>query len=144
MTPTGALTTLHSFDGTDGATPVAGLIEAIEGNLYGTTPSGGNGPSGGIGAGTVFRVTTSGALTTLYYFCAQATCQDELYQPMAGLIQGSDGNFYGTTYGQQSFSGGPGIDGAGTIFEITAGGVLTTLYRFSGGNDGAFPAAALL
>ncbi len=127
ITPSGVLTTLHSFDCTDGEAPIAGLIQATDGNFYGTTSEYG-GPYG-----TVFKITPNGTLTTLYIFGAGAT-------PYAGLIQATDGNFYGTTPGT-------GANGAGTVFKITAGGTLTTLYSFcsqSGCTDGTAPYAGLV
>ncbi len=72
--------------------------------------------------GTVFKITPSGTLTTLYSFCSQSGCTDGL-EPEAVLVQGTDGNFYGTTiFG--------GTNGEGTVFKITPGGQLTTLYSF--------------
>jgi uncharacterized repeat protein (TIGR03803 family) len=133
ITPSGTFTTLHSFDTADGASPVAGLIQATNGNFYGTTPAG-----GANGAGTVFTITPSGTLTTLYNFCAQggASCTDG-DDPFAGLVQATDGNFYGTT--QLG-----GVNGAGTIFKITPSGTLTTLHSFEGATDGNFSQAGLL
>ncbi|HTA24551.1 MAG TPA: choice-of-anchor tandem repeat GloVer-containing protein [Terriglobales bacterium] len=125
------LTTLHSFDGTDGANPYAGLIQAGDGNFYGTTYSGGANQS----AGTVFRITPTGTLTTLYNFCAQTNCVDGS-TPVAGLIQATDGNFYGTTIGG-------GDSGDGTIFTMTSAGALTTLHSFEA-TDGAQPYGGLL
>ncbi len=93
ITLSGTLTTLHVFDYTDGEAPNAGLIQATDGNFYGTTSEGG---VGGY-AGTVFKITPSGTLTTLYRFCSQTNCTDGQL-PDAGLIQATDGNFYGTTY----------------------------------------------
>jgi uncharacterized repeat protein (TIGR03803 family) len=128
ITPEGALTTLHSFDGTHGADPTGALIQANDGNLYGTTQSGGRVTCGSLAeCGTVFRITPGGILTTLYGFCAQTNCDDGS-GPLAALVQATDGNFYGTT-----FYGGANDTcdlGCGTIFGITPGGVLTTLYSF--------------
>ncbi len=127
-TPAGALTTLHTLDNTDGGEPDGALVQAIDGDLYGTTSSG-----GANGQGTVFRITPSGKLSTLRSFCAQAGCRDGEYASQ-GLAQATDGNFYGTT-----FAGGKGY---GTIFRITPGGVLTRLYVFcpqSGCPDGLGP-----
>ncbi len=129
------LTTLHSFDNTDGASPQAGLIQATDGNFYGTTEGG-----GAIGAGTVFKITPSGTLTTLYSFCPQSGCTDGA-NPRAALAQGTDGNFYGTTS-----AGGANLY-YGTVFKITPSGSLTTLYSFcsqSGCMDGAGPLAGLV
>ena len=143
ITPGGTLTTLHSFDGTDGDGPTTGLIQSTDGNLYGTTLKGGacTGPGG---CGTVFKMTPGGKLTTLYSFCTQAGCIDGV-SPYAGLVEGTDGNFYGTTTngGANCFSGG----GCGTVFKITPTGKLTTLYNFCslvGCTDGADPQAGLV
>jgi len=130
ITPSGALTTLHSFDSTDGAGPEAGLVQATDGNFYGTTSGGGVHASG-----TVFKTTPGGKLTTLYSFCSQTNCTDGA-NPIAGLIQATDGNFYGTaTQG--------GANGGGTVFKITPSGKLTTLHTFDG-TDGFNPEATLV
>ena len=140
LTPRGTLTTLYSFCSrakcTDGADP-QGLIEGRDRNFYGTTSAGGANERG-----TVFKLTAAGKLTTLYSFCSKPNCADGAY-PLAGVIQGRDGNFYGTTSG-----GGPNPnlvkDGPGTVFKITPTGALTTLYSFTGGSDGATPEAGLI
>ena len=140
LTPRGTLTTLYSFCSrakcTDGADP-QGLIQGRDGNFYGTTSAGGANERG-----TVFKLTAAGKLTTLYSFCSKPNCADGAY-PLAGVIQGRDGNFYGTTSG-----GGPNPnlvkDGPGTVFKITPTGALTTLYSFTGGSDGATPEAGLI
>ena len=129
VTPGGSMTSIHSFTGgSDGATPISGLIQGSDGNFYGTTYQG-----GADGLGTVFKISASGVLTTLYTFTGGGDGGD----PFGALIQGSDGNLYGT-------SAGAGAAGNGTVFKITTGGVLTTLYIFTGGNDGQFPAAELI
>ena len=69
--PAQTFTTLHSFNGTDGANPFAGVIQASDGNLYGTTVTG-----GANSYGTIFKITTIGSLTTLYNFCSLANCKD--------------------------------------------------------------------
>jgi uncharacterized repeat protein (TIGR03803 family) len=128
------VTTLHSFDVTDGYFPTAGLVQATDGNLYGTTFAGGANEEG-----TVFKITPGGMLTTLYSFCSQSGCTDGAY-PWAGLVQATDGNLYGTTYGG-------GTNGQGTVFRITLGGSLTKLYDFcsqSGCTDGDEPVAGLV
>jgi uncharacterized repeat protein (TIGR03803 family) len=138
LTAGGELTTLYSFcsqmDCTDGLNPLAGLVQATDGNLYGTTYYGGvNTTSCQYGCGTVFKVTPRGALTTLYSFCSQPNCTDG-YRPITGLVQATNGKFYGTT-------GNNGVT-YGTVFEITAEGTLTTLHSFcSQANcvDGEYP-----
>ena len=138
LTPAGKLTTLHSFDGTDGKYPAATLIQATDGKLYGTTSGGLNGG----GAGTVFKITLSGALTTLHTFCSEANCSDGRAPFKAPLVQANDGNFYGvTTQGGLNDSNCEGV-GCGTIFKITPTGVLTPLYSFcslADCTDGTFP-----
>ena len=129
ITPSGTLTTLHNFDNTDGYEPFyGGLVQASDGNFYGTTTQGGAYSSPYCsGCGTVFRITPSGTLTTLYSFCSQPNCVDGAF-PQAGLVQGSDGNFYGTTFG--GGANGNCAGGCGTVFKITPIGALTTLYSF--------------
>jgi uncharacterized repeat protein (TIGR03803 family) len=138
MTPGGTLTTIYSFCSQSGClegdSPYAGLVQAANGDFYGTTTAG-----GANNTGTVFKVTPSGTLTTLYSFCSQSGCPDGAI-PYAGLIQATNGDFYGTT-------GYDGSNNGGTIFEITPGGTLTTLYSFcsqSGCTDGDFPYAGLV
>jgi uncharacterized repeat protein (TIGR03803 family) len=137
--PAQTFTTLFSFDVTDGYAPVAALVQGTDGNFYGTTLYGG---TVNDDAGTVFKITPSGTLTTLYSFCSLSECADG-EEPYAGLIQGTDGNLYGTT--NQG-----GLDGGGTIFKITPDGTLTTLYKFCtqnvGGHctDGYAPRAGLV
>ena len=127
ITRSGTLTTLHNFSGGDGATPYAGLVQATDGNLYGTS-SGAYAPGS---YGTVFEITPSGTLTTLHSF----NSTDGAF-PFAGLVQATNGNFYGTT------SSG-GANGYGTVFEITPSGTLTTLHNFDS-TDGATSYGALV
>jgi uncharacterized repeat protein (TIGR03803 family) len=115
ITPAGALTTLHRFTFDDGANPYAGLVEAFDGDFYGTTESG-----GASGSGTVFKVTRAGTFTTLYSFTGGAS---DGGSPWGALIQATDGNLYGTTRGGGTY-------GNGTIFKITPAGALTTMHSF--------------
>jgi len=127
----GALTNLYSFS--TFSSP-GGLVQGSDGSFYGTTRSGGNtNLSDGYGFGMVFKVTTNGTLTSLYSF----TGTNDGANPQAALVQGSDGNFYGTT--QQG-----GTNRVGTVFEINTNGVLASLYSFTGTNDGANPQATLV
>jgi uncharacterized repeat protein (TIGR03803 family) len=143
ITPAGQLTTLHSFDGTDGSEPNAPLVQARNGKFYGTTLGGGANSycMPYIGCGTVFEITPAGKLTTIYSFESAGDFESVLsYFAVAGLVQGTDGNFYGTTpYGGASTACGDAFPaGCGTIFKITDRGTLTTLYSF-GSNDDAYP-----
>jgi uncharacterized repeat protein (TIGR03803 family) len=132
------LTTLYNFCAqsgcTDGESPYAGLVQATDGDLYGTTPSGGT-----HDGGTIFRITSNGTPTTLYNFCSLGGCADGV-EPAAVLVQGLDGAFYGTT-----LSGG--LTGEGTVFRFTPDGTLTTLYSFcsnDGCTDGITPEGGLV
>ena len=135
ISPSRAFTTVFSFDGTDGAAPIGTVFQVTGGNFYGTTFNGGPNVPGG----TVFRVTLSGMPTTLYDFCSQTNCADG-GNPVAAPVQGKDGNFYGiTSYG--------GEHGWGTVFKITPSGTMTTLYNFcsqSSCTDGSSLSAGLL
>ena len=143
VSPAGALTTLWQFCGNqdqfgnclDGANPSAGLVQGSDGYFYGTTQYGGTNYDG-----TVFRISPAGALTTLWQFCGNqdqfGNCLDGA-NPSAGLVQGSDGYFYGTTQ-----YGGTNYDG--TVFRISPSGNLSNLWSFTGGSDGAYPYAPLV
>jgi len=109
ITRSGAFTVLHSFSGTDGASPTA-LILGADGNFYGTTGGGGSNATSTLAPGTVFQMTPSGTLSTLYNFCSQPNCTDG--QTPQRLIQASDGNFYGVTFNGGAF-------GTGAVFELT-------------------------
>jgi uncharacterized repeat protein (TIGR03803 family) len=130
VTPVGAVATLYSFkDGADGKNPQNGVIEAIDGNFYGTTTWGGT-----HACGTAYRITPTGILTTIYEF----TGGDDGSQPN-NIIQAFDGNLYGTT----TRNGAKG--NYGTVFRLTTSGVLTTLHSFSNkGLDGACPVGSLV
>jgi uncharacterized repeat protein (TIGR03803 family) len=150
LTPNGRLITIYSFcsddhlNCLDGAYPQAGLAQGADGNFYGTTTSGGEGlPECGTilsgGCGTIFKVTPTGDLTTIYSICSVQFCMDGV-QSITGLIEATDSNFYGTMV-----TGG--IHGVGTLFELNPSGTLTTLYNFcslSKCPDGRNPYAAVV
>ncbi|MGA9724303.1 MAG: choice-of-anchor tandem repeat GloVer-containing protein [Candidatus Binatus sp.] len=133
LTPSGTLTTLYSFCSkpgcTDGAAPTAGVIQDSDGNLYGTDGGGVN------NSGTVFELTPSGTLTTLYSFCSQTDCTDG-QEPSGGVVRDSAGNLYGTTH-----QGGANF--AGTVFKLAPSGTLTTLHAFDTA-DGIAPANLIM
>jgi len=105
--------TLFSFDEVDGAAPNDALVQGTDGNFYGTTYQGGDlscdAPNG---CGTVFKITPAGILTTLHRFESSDGAN-----PYAALVLGTDGKFYGTTLRG-------GVGGFGTVFKITAQGML--------------------
>jgi uncharacterized repeat protein (TIGR03803 family) len=128
VTAQGGYSVLYSFAGgpLDGATP-SSVIQGSDGNLYGTTASG-----GASGGGTVFTLSLSGLEALLYSF-VPGTASPHGYAPGAALVEGTDGNFYGTTNG----GGNTPYGIYGTIFRITPAGVLTTLYAFNNVAAGA-------
>jgi uncharacterized repeat protein (TIGR03803 family) len=149
ITPSGTLTTLYSFcrepNCTDGALPQAAMIQATNGDFYGTTSFG-----GANGGGTVFKITSTGKLTTLYNFCSQPNCADGSL-PQTALMQARNGDFYGTTaWGGTGENVGCSTTknaGCGTVFRLTPAGNLTTLYSFCAQPncaDGAVPGAPLI
>jgi uncharacterized repeat protein (TIGR03803 family) len=146
ITPNGKLTTLHSFNLSDGEGP-SGLVLARNGEFYGTTYDGGVSPNCPAllihGCGTVFEITQSGTFTTLYNFCSQggSACTDG--SSPEGLIQGTDGNLYGATAlgGSGGGSGDCSVGGnltlgCGTLYKISPSGSLTTLYNFCTEHEG--------
>ena len=129
VTPAGALTTIYSFtNSTDGGLPVGQLIQGTDGNIYGTTEFFG----ASNGNGTIFRVTPAGALTTLYQFSGSTNGSE----PTGRLVQGADGNFYGTT-------AEGGANGYGEVFQMTPSGTLTVLHSFNV-SDGEYPYGGLV
>jgi uncharacterized repeat protein (TIGR03803 family) len=144
VTTSGMVSTLYTFcsksNCADGSFPAAGLILANDLNFYGTTTSG-----GAYGQGTVFKLTPSGILTTLYSFCQDGTPCADGAEPYGGLVQGTSGLLYGTTVlgGEHAL---------GSVFSIaTSGKEFTTLYSFCDGrcdglglNDGSGPQSTLV
>jgi uncharacterized repeat protein (TIGR03803 family) len=123
LTPSGTLTTLHNFDGSDGSNPVGPLAQGHTGYLYGVTFGGGSASDCAnvvASCGTIFKMTTGGTLSTLHNFNGTDGAN-----PYGNLILATDGNFYGTT----GFGGTNGMN-AGSIFQLTQGGRFATIYNF--------------
>ena len=132
LTPGGSETVLYSFKGgtTDGSHPSDNVIQASDGNFYGTTSAG-----GANGDGVVFKITPSGNESVLYAFKGGTT---DGAAPYGGLIQATDGNLYGMT-----LQGG--TSNAGVAFKITPSGTESVLYAFKGGTtDGGAPYVNLI
>lgn len=141
--PAQTFTSLYNFTGSDGKFPQGALVQGFDGNLYGTTFSG-----GANGDGSVFKITPSGQLTTIYSFCSRPHCTDGAL-PYAGLVLATDGNFYGTTYqgGQSVVTNSCPIYGCGTVFEVSPTGAFKSLYSFctsSNCPDGEEPLIGLI
>src|ERR1700690_852105 len=115
ITPRGTLTVLYSFDGTHGSSPVGGLTLGTDGNFYGTAQQGGT-----LGRGNFLKIPPAGTLTVLYNFGTQAA---DGFLPSAPPIEGTDGNFYGTTQNG-------GTSSKGIVYKITSSGTFTKLYSF--------------
>lgn len=133
--PDGTLATLHQFQAAtqDEANPTV-LIQATDGNLYGATAPRAVGDLNGM----IFKLTPSGTFTPLFHF------QDGKGTHATSLMQAADGNFYGTAAGDSSggfFNHPPEMHNAGIFFKLTLAGELTTLYSFTGGDDGSLPNA---
>jgi uncharacterized repeat protein (TIGR03803 family) len=134
LTPTGTFTVLYAFEGAgDGAGPDNSLVEGPDGNFYGNTGANGGISAAAGGNGTIFKVTSSGTLTTLHVFNGTTDGAGPF-----GLFLATDGNFYGETTGG-------GTNGDGTIFKITSSGAFTVLYNFgTNNNDGNNAQATIL
>lgn len=135
MTPSGTFTTLYNFctqsGCPDGQSPDGNLMQASDGNIYGTTHQGGNySACVHTGCGTVFTITLGGTFTTLHVFDAT-----DGQQPAAELVECLNGLLYGTTA-----AGGASDDG--TVYTMTRGGNLVTLHSF-GGADGFSPSGMI-
>lgn len=131
------VTTLAKFNGTNGWEPFGPVVQATDGNFYGTTALGGN------GFGNVYRMTPSGKVTSIYSFCSEANCADG-QTPETAPILGSDGNLYGIT-----LTGGKGTsgDGSGVFYKMTLQGKITILWVFCSSNsctDGLNPTGVIL
>lgn len=123
LTPAGSLTTLAVFCRLTGFRPNSTLVQAANGNFYSTTAAGGD--STHADQGTVYEMTPTGSITSLYSFCLKTDCPDG--KTPIGLALGTDGNFYGTTQLADATQ-------KGTIYEITPAGQVTTLHFFTATN----------
>ncbi len=127
--PAQTLKTIANFDSSDGEAPQSmALVQGIDGNFYGTAYLGGT-----FGAGTFFKVTPGGTITALYSFASSIF---DASFPLAGVVLGKDGNFYGV-------SAGGGTSSKGTVFKMTSAGKETILHSFDGA-DGQTPTAPLI
>ncbi|HUE03806.1 MAG TPA: choice-of-anchor tandem repeat GloVer-containing protein [Bryobacteraceae bacterium] len=129
--PAQKFTSIASFNGNNGSWPyLMALVQGTDGMFYGTTRVGGT-----YGSGTLFKVSTSGTITTLHNFCAKTNCPDGR-APTGALVLATEGDFYGTTeYG--------GANDLGTVFKITSAGKFTKLLDFDTTN-GAEPITGLV
>ena len=118
ITPHGKLKTLYSFDDAHGAFIQSPVVQGFDRNIYGTTANGGM-----FGSGTVFKLTPTGVITMLHHFGDISGAEDGGTHPIAGLVQGSDGNFYGATA-----HNGNGL--CGTLFRVTPEGAYSVLWTF--------------
>jgi len=123
VTPDGLLTTVVSLMPLDGLNPQAGLTLGPDGNFYGTTRAGGSN-----NFGTIFRLTSRGTLTRMFAFNRTNGAF-----PQSTLTLGKEGNFYGST------ASGGSANSAGTVFQFSTNGTLTTLASFDSTNSGFSP-----
>jgi uncharacterized repeat protein (TIGR03803 family) len=123
------VTIIHTFAGTEGAHPWGGMVQATDGNLYGTTTAGGP-----LANGALFRMNTAGTVTLLNY-------PSSAFQsvPIGDLIQAHDGFLYGTAFGPQSLQ-----NTGGSAFRMSLGGSVTGLHNFVGNADGSHPWAGVV
>jgi uncharacterized repeat protein (TIGR03803 family) len=130
---------LHTFDGTNGGSPVGVLVIDASGNIYGTTVGGGTGTCNGFGCGTVFKLNKAGEQVWLYSF--QGANGNN---PEAGLLRDTIGNLFGTTlYGGDTNCNPP--YGCGTVFRLSpTGNKEAVRHKFTGTPDGWFPEAPLV
>jgi uncharacterized repeat protein (TIGR03803 family) len=127
INPAGMTTMVYHFtSGVAGVVPSAPLVQASDGNFYGTTASGGP-----YNRGTIFRVTPAGQFSVIYNFTGGFDGGDA-----RDLVQGRDGHLYGTTFFFGAFN-------EGVMFRVTLDGRFTVLHAFSHARDGGHPAGGL-
>jgi uncharacterized repeat protein (TIGR03803 family) len=127
VTSAGKPTVLFNCDGAHGVSPVGPLVQALDGNFYGTTFGGGV-----SNVGTIFRMTPAGKVTVLHSY----NFSPDGGRPNSGLVQGTDGLFYGSA--QQG-----GTIGFGTVYKVDVGGTFNVLYTFDQ-TTGAYPDITLM
>jgi uncharacterized repeat protein (TIGR03803 family) len=132
ISSTGKFSLLHTFTGSDGANPQAGVIEDSAGNFYGTTETG-----GATGWGTVYKIDKTGHFTVLYSFLPDSNPNDGAF-PASTLVRDSAGNLYGTTLEGGNVNDCYGF-GCGTVFKLDAAGNETVMHMFNEFPDGAQP-----
>jgi uncharacterized repeat protein (TIGR03803 family) len=118
-TTSGSVSTILSFNGTDGSYPKGSLAQGTDGYLYGTTSQGGS-----ANGGTVFKINPAGAFGTVFNFAGGSGENSSLSSASPGLVEGADGAFYGTTKGDFP-------EGYGTVFRVTPTGTVTTIANFN-------------
>lgn len=125
MTPAGIVTVLYSFAGSDGKYPIAELAEGADGNLYGTTSEG-----GAANGGTIFKISKAGALTTLHEIAGydpDRQCFPEGFVLASSLLEGTDGNFYGTVGSGENCSYVPTGISSAFLFRVSPAGEFSLL-----------------
>jgi len=138
-------TVLHTFQGSDGATPDSILLVDSKGNLYGTTRSGGSSEGCTGGCGTVFELSPQNgnwSETVLYNFCSVSGCTDGSQPTRSALVRGTSGTLYGTTVFGGTYANCSG-QGCGVVFQLDTTGNEIVLHSFTGGTDGATPNGGL-
>ncbi len=120
MTPAGVFTMIHTFASPD-VQPISNLTQGSDGNLYGTLTLCSNG-----NRGCVYKVSTTGVFSEVYLFSDPTG-----YSPCTGVIQASDGKFYGAT------DGGAGANNSGDLYSVTTAGVEVDLHAFNSTTDGS-------
>ena len=123
----GTFSAIYQFSQSEASGVIGSLVQDTNGNLWGTAYQGGT-----ANCGSIFELSTSGTLLWNYSF----PCQTGGANPIAGLTQAADGNFYGTTYYGGTY-------GFGTVFKLS-GGVVSILYNFASGNDGSYPVSGVI
>jgi uncharacterized repeat protein (TIGR03803 family) len=136
MTSKGKVKFIYNFNNVDGAAPKSPVIQGNDGNFYGTTSAGGNlGACNGSGCGVVFQLTPKGKLTILYSFNGTTDGSE----PLGGLLQATDGSFYGVTAVEGSTDG--------TLYQLTPQGksfIFSVPFQFSRLTSGRYPQLTLL